>query len=127
MRSTRVGGTVETFRVRPADLAQLIKLVRDGLVSHAAAKEDLRDRCSRRESLRRRSRMMSRFSRSATTVRLIGWIDEVLAEHPEEAKRYLAGERKLQGVLVGFVMKKSAGKADPKRVNQLLMSRAGGG
>jgi len=30
-------------------------------------------------------------------------------------------------VLVGFVMKKSAGKADPKRVNQLLMSRAGGG
>ncbi|HXV17949.1 MAG TPA: Asp-tRNA(Asn)/Glu-tRNA(Gln) amidotransferase GatCAB subunit B, partial [Gemmatimonadaceae bacterium] len=56
-----------------------------------------------------------------------GWIDEVLAEHPDEAKRYLAGEKKLQGVLVGFVMKKSAGKADPKRVNQLLMSRSGGG
>ena len=33
----------------------------------------------------------------------------------------------LQGVLVGFVMRKSGGKADPKRVNQLLMSRAGGG
>ena len=39
----------------------------------------------------------------------------------------MAGEKKLQGVLVGFVMKKSGGKADPKRVNQLLMSRAGGG
>ena len=58
---------------------------------------------------------------------LTGWIDEVIREHPDEAGRYLAGEKKLQGVLVGFVMKKSAGKADPKRVNQLLMSRAGGG
>ena len=56
-----------------------------------------------------------------------GWIDEVLAEHPEEGRRYLAGERKLQGVLVGFVMKKSAGRADPNRVNQLLASRVGGG
>ena len=56
-----------------------------------------------------------------------GWIDEVIAEHPDEAKRYMSGEKKLQGVLVGFVMKKSGGKADPKRVNQLLMSRAGGG
>ena len=44
-----------------------------------------------------------------------------------KAGRYIAGEKKLQGVLVGFVMKKSGGKADPKRVNQLLMSRASGG
>jgi aspartyl-tRNA(Asn)/glutamyl-tRNA(Gln) amidotransferase subunit B len=58
---------------------------------------------------------------------LAGWIDEVIEEHPDEAKRYFAGEKKLQGVLVGFVMRKSGGKADPKRVNQLLMSRAGGG
>jgi Asp-tRNA(Asn)/Glu-tRNA(Gln) amidotransferase B subunit len=28
-------------------------------------------------------------------------------------------------VLVGFVMKKSKGRADPKRVNQLLSIRAG--
>ena len=58
---------------------------------------------------------------------LAKWIDEVLAENPEEAKRYLGGEKKLQGVLVGMVMRKSGGKADPKRVNQLLMSRSGGG
>ena len=50
-----------------------------------------------------------------------------LTEHPDEGKRYFAGEKKLQGVLVGFVMKKSSGKADPKKVNQLLASRAGAG
>jgi len=57
-------------------------------------------------------------------VALAQWVDEVIEEHPEEAERYLAGEKKLQGVLVGFVMKKSAGRADPKRVNQLLSARA---
>ena len=51
------------------------------------------------------------------------WIDEAFAEHPSEASRYTGGERKLQGVLVGFVMKKSGGRADPKRLNQLLASR----
>jgi aspartyl-tRNA(Asn)/glutamyl-tRNA(Gln) amidotransferase subunit B len=53
------------------------------------------------------------------------WVEEVLQEHPDEAKRYLAGEKKLQGVLVGFVMKKSKGRADPRRVNQSLSARAG--
>jgi aspartyl-tRNA(Asn)/glutamyl-tRNA(Gln) amidotransferase subunit B len=49
-----------------------------------------------------------------------------MAEHPEETRRFLSGERKLLGVLVGAVMKKSKGRADPKRVNQLLSSRASG-
>ena len=53
------------------------------------------------------------------------WVDEVMKEHPEEATRYLAGEKKLLGVLVGFVMKKSKGRADPKLVNQLLSTRGG--
>ena len=57
---------------------------------------------------------------------LRGWIDEAFAEHPVEAGRYLAGEKKLQGVLVGFVMKKSKGSADARKVNQLLAARAQG-
>ena len=57
---------------------------------------------------------------------LAGWIDAVLAEHPAEAARFLGGERRLQGVLVGMVMKKSGGRADPNRVNQLLVERVTG-
>jgi aspartyl-tRNA(Asn)/glutamyl-tRNA(Gln) amidotransferase subunit B len=56
---------------------------------------------------------------------LAAWVEAVLAEHPAEAARYLGGERKLQGVLVGLVMKKSGGAADPRKVNQLLAERAG--
>jgi aspartyl-tRNA(Asn)/glutamyl-tRNA(Gln) amidotransferase subunit B len=57
---------------------------------------------------------------------LLAWIDAVLAEHPDEAARFLAGEKKLQGVLVGLVMKASRGSADPRKVNQILGARLQG-
>jgi aspartyl-tRNA(Asn)/glutamyl-tRNA(Gln) amidotransferase subunit B len=56
---------------------------------------------------------------------LLAWLEEVIAEHPVEADRLAAGDGRLKGVLVGFVMKKSKGSADPKRVNQLLADRFG--
>ncbi|MFN9797993.1 MAG: Asp-tRNA(Asn)/Glu-tRNA(Gln) amidotransferase GatCAB subunit B, partial [Gemmatimonas sp.] len=56
---------------------------------------------------------------------LVRWIDEVFAEHAAEAARFTSGEKKLQGVLVGLVMKKSNGSADPRKVNQLLAARGG--
>ncbi|MGE5749399.1 MAG: Asp-tRNA(Asn)/Glu-tRNA(Gln) amidotransferase subunit GatB [Gemmatimonas sp.] len=120
------GASIDSLRVRPADLGQLIKLIRDGLVSHAAGKKIF-------TLMLETGKPAAQVAHDASLLQvgdesaIVGWIDEVLTEHPEEAKRYLAGEKKLQGVLVGFVMKKSAGKADPKRVNQLLMSRSGGG
>ncbi len=122
LRSSR--DQISHFKVRPADLAQLLNLVRDGTVSHTAAK--------------RVFAQMAETGRPAAQVAadegllqvgdesaIATWVDEVLNEHPEEATRYLAGEKKLQGVLVGFVMKKSRGRADPKRVNQLLSVRGG--
>jgi aspartyl-tRNA(Asn)/glutamyl-tRNA(Gln) amidotransferase subunit B len=52
-----------------------------------------------------------------------GWVDEVIAANPKEVARYKAGETKLLGFLQGQVMKKSAGKADPKKVGALLAER----
>jgi aspartyl-tRNA(Asn)/glutamyl-tRNA(Gln) amidotransferase subunit B len=118
------GEEITRFRVRPADLAQLLNLVRDGTISHTAGKRVF-------------ARMIETGQPAAQVAAddgllqvgdesaIAAWVDEVLAEHPEEAARFRAGEKKLQGVLVGFVMKKSKGSADPKRVNQLLSSRAG--
>jgi aspartyl-tRNA(Asn)/glutamyl-tRNA(Gln) amidotransferase subunit B len=50
-------------------------------------------------------------------------LDEVIAENPDESARFFAGEKRLQGVLIGLVMKKSGGRADPKKLNQLLAER----
>jgi aspartyl-tRNA(Asn)/glutamyl-tRNA(Gln) amidotransferase subunit B len=115
---------INRFRVRPADLAQVIKLVRDGTISHTAAKRvfaQMVETGKPAAQIAADEGLVQVGDESAIAT----WVEEVLNEHPEEAARYLGGEKKLQGVLVGFVMKKSKGRADPKLVNQLLSSRGG--
>jgi aspartyl-tRNA(Asn)/glutamyl-tRNA(Gln) amidotransferase subunit B len=119
------GQSIAHFTVRPADLAQLICLVRDGVISHTAAKQIFAGMVRTGDppaQIAKRENLLKVSDDSALT----DWIDEAIVEHPAEAQRYLAGERRLQGVLVGFVMKKSNGSADPKRVNQLLAARVSG-
>jgi aspartyl-tRNA(Asn)/glutamyl-tRNA(Gln) amidotransferase subunit B len=119
------GLSLREFPVRPNDLAQLLSLVRDGKVSHTAAKRifgEMRRSGEPPAQIAQREGLVQEGGEDAITL----WVDEVLAEHPEESRRFLAGERKLLGVLVGAVMKKSKGRADPRRVNQVLSSRAGG-
>ena len=119
------GIPITQFRVRPADLAQLLNMVRDGIVSHSAAKQIFAIMVrsgDRPEQVAERVGLVKVGDDAA----LADWIDQVLAEHPAEALRYANGEKKLQGVLVGLVMKKSNGRADPKRVNQLLAARSSG-
>ena len=113
---------ISRFRVRPADLASLLDLVRDGIVSHTAAKQifghmvatgDPPAQIAEREGL----------VKVDDDVQLAAWLDEVIAENPNEAERFRNGEKRLQGVLIGAVMKKSKGRADPRKLNQLLTAR----
>ena len=116
------GEDISRFRVRPFDLASLLGLVRDGIVSHTAGKQifshmvatgDQPAQIAEREGL----------VKVDDDSQLAAWLDEVIAENPNEAERFRNGEKKLQGVLVGAVMKKSKGRADPRKLNQLLTTR----
>jgi aspartyl-tRNA(Asn)/glutamyl-tRNA(Gln) amidotransferase subunit B len=119
------GLPVDRFPVRPRDLATLLDMVRDGAVSNTAAKRifaimvqtgELPAQIAQREGL----------AQVGDEGQLAAWVDEVLAAQSAEWARYRAGEKKLLGVFVGAVMKKSGGRADPKKVNQLLATRASG-
>jgi aspartyl-tRNA(Asn)/glutamyl-tRNA(Gln) amidotransferase subunit B len=55
---------------------------------------------------------------------LEGLVAKVVAEHPEEWERYVAGDAKVAGFLVGQVMRASGGKADGKAVRAVLAERA---
>jgi len=44
----------------------------------------------------------------------------VVRDHPDQVAQYRAGRAQLLGFLVGQVMKRSAGRAEPKSVQQLL-------
>jgi len=115
---------IDQFPVRPADLAELLDLLARDTVSGTAAKRIF---ALMIESGRGAAEIAQREGllqvRDDTALR--DWIEQVLVEHQTEATRCAKGERKLLGVLVGFVMKKSKGRADPRRVNQLLAERLG--
>jgi aspartyl-tRNA(Asn)/glutamyl-tRNA(Gln) amidotransferase subunit B len=116
------GLALQELGVQPAELAALLDLVRKGTVSHSAGKRifaimiesgDHPAAIAEREGL----------LQVGDERQLLDWIEEVFIENPEEAQRFVAGERKLLGVLVGLVMKKSRGRADPRKVNELIARR----
>jgi aspartyl-tRNA(Asn)/glutamyl-tRNA(Gln) amidotransferase subunit B len=114
------GMSSSALAVRPAQLAELLAMVKKGVISHTAAKtifDDMEKSGERAERVA--DRLGLRKVGDDDTLRQ--WIVEVKAENPTEWARFVAGETKLQKLLVGLVMKKSKGKADPQRVNELLL------
>lgn len=52
-------------------------------------------------------------------------VDEVIASNRKQVEQYKSGKTTVIGFLVGQVMKASRGQADPRRVNELLISKLG--
>ena len=106
--------------LRPADLAEIIGLVESSKISPATGKALLR---KVEESGRKPSEIVA-----AEGLGLIGdedalrsQIAAVLSESPSEVASYKAGKESLLGWFVGQVMRRTGGKADPKRTRELLL------
>jgi aspartyl-tRNA(Asn)/glutamyl-tRNA(Gln) amidotransferase subunit B len=108
--------------VSAARLAGLIQLVAAGTVSHQAAKRVYAEMAASDQEPRATAERLGLLQVSDQAT-LTGWVEEVLAAHPDEVERFKAGETKLMGFFVGQVMKRSKGKADPKAVQPVLQSR----
>jgi aspartyl-tRNA(Asn)/glutamyl-tRNA(Gln) amidotransferase subunit B len=50
-------------------------------------------------------------------------VDEVIAEHSEVVEEIKAGKTKAVAFLVGQVMKRTRGKANPAKVNTILKDK----
>ena len=111
---------LETFRVSARALAELIELVTEGTVSDTAAKKVLaivaEDGGSPRAVIEEQGLAQVR-----DDVQLEQWVQAVIEAQPDEVSRYQGGEKRLIGFLVGQVMRRSSGTADPRRVNAILM------
>jgi Asp-tRNA(Asn)/Glu-tRNA(Gln) amidotransferase B subunit len=51
---------------------------------------------------------------------LAAWVDEVLHDFPRQVEELRAGRAQVLGFLTGQVMKRSGGRADARRVQELL-------
>jgi aspartyl-tRNA(Asn)/glutamyl-tRNA(Gln) amidotransferase subunit B len=54
---------------------------------------------------------------------LENWVNEVIANMPDKVAEYKKGKKGLIGLFVGEVKKISKGKADPKKVTELLQTK----
>jgi aspartyl-tRNA(Asn)/glutamyl-tRNA(Gln) amidotransferase subunit B len=113
------------FPVAPARLATLIALVRDGVVSHQAARRVYAELAQHPAEEPRATAERLGLVQVSDQGALTGWVEEVLAAYPAEVARYRGGEAKLMGFFVGQVMKRSKGKADPKGVQPVLQEKLG--
>jgi aspartyl-tRNA(Asn)/glutamyl-tRNA(Gln) amidotransferase subunit B len=112
----------EQLRASPAALSQLIALVKGGTLSHQAAKRVFAEVAARGGDPRTVAESLGVIQVADSGV-VAGWVNDVLAAHPQEVARYRSGETKLLQFFVGQVMKASRGKADPKLAQKVLEER----
>jgi aspartyl-tRNA(Asn)/glutamyl-tRNA(Gln) amidotransferase subunit B len=109
-------------RVTPQHIADLAKLVADGTVSSAGAKQALADAFESGKPIEEivEQRGLKQVSDTST---LEPVIDEVIAENPAPVEQFRGGKEGALNALVGQVMKKTRGSANPQLVQELLRER----
>ena len=113
------GLTCENCKMSPESLGKLVQVVESGQISGKIAKEIFPE-------IFKSGADPEQFCRERNLVQLqdTGEIQqlcqEVCQESPQIVADFKNGKTKAMGALVGLVMKKSQGKANPKLVNQVL-------
>jgi aspartyl-tRNA(Asn)/glutamyl-tRNA(Gln) amidotransferase subunit B len=110
--------------VPASDLAALTVLERDGKLSATQAKAVLADLVANKGGDAAQIAAAKGFEAMDTSA-VEAFVDEAIAADPDAWAKYVAGEEKAGGAIVGRVMKASRGKADGKIVAAIMQSRRG--
>jgi aspartyl-tRNA(Asn)/glutamyl-tRNA(Gln) amidotransferase subunit B len=109
-------------KISPIMLGQLIRLIEDGTISGKIAKTIFENMFETGDNPEKIVQDKGLVQVSDTSI-IEKAIDEVINENPDSVADYKAGKDKLLGFFVGQVMKKTAGKANPSIVNDLLKKK----
>jgi aspartyl-tRNA(Asn)/glutamyl-tRNA(Gln) amidotransferase subunit B len=110
----------ENLPLKPQQLAEMVQLIENGTISGKIAKEILPELLAQGGSAKAivAEKGLGMISDPAAIAAIVA---ELLAAHPAEVEAFRGGKNKLQGFFVGQLMKRTAGKADPKLANQILL------
>ncbi|UCC68433.1 MAG: Asp-tRNA(Asn)/Glu-tRNA(Gln) amidotransferase GatCAB subunit B, partial [Armatimonadota bacterium] len=113
-------------KLEPKGLAALIGLVEEGAINAPAAKQVfgklLEAGGSPSEIVKELG--LAQISDEGEIARVV---DGVIGEHPDAVENFRKGKEQALKFLVGQVMRKTKGRANPQLVNELLRKRIGGG
>lgn len=112
--------SIKEFSISPERLGQLIKLIENEIVYNKQAREIF---FRMLEIDKTASDILKELNISPIQDdnELIGIINEVLAENSQSIIDYKNGKDKVVGYLVGQVMKKTRGQANPNKINELVL------
>ncbi len=106
-------------------LAEMIRLIEDGTISGKIAKEVFEE--MRRSGKAPRAIVGERgLMQILDEAAILAVIDQVMTENPGPLAQYKGGKAATFGFFVGQVMKKTQGKANPQKLNELLRRRLDG-
>ncbi|MEP6758893.1 MAG: Asp-tRNA(Asn)/Glu-tRNA(Gln) amidotransferase subunit GatB [Actinomycetota bacterium] len=109
----------------PGHIADVVGLIAAGTVSNAGAKQALEASFASGEPVAEAVARLG-LTQVSDTSALGALADEVIAEHPDVAAKFRDGKEGVIGFLVGQLMQKAAGAANPKLAQTLLRERLQG-
>jgi len=116
--------TITEYKVKPEQLAIAINLVDDKKITQQIAIQQLLPAVEKHENAN-----VAGLAKSLNLIisengdELGGFIDEVLAKYPQQVEAYKKGKKGVLGLFVGDVMKLAKGKADAKKLNELILEK----
>ena len=118
----QAGIEIGDFKVSPANLALLMKLVDENVISGKIAKEVFSEMVKSGEDP---ETIVSRkgLKQISDSGELEAIIDKIIKANPDKAEAYRNGKTGLIGFFVGQVMQQTRGQANPQVVNQLLREK----
>ena len=115
---------INTCPVQPQELGKLINMVESGAISGKIAKGVFADMLAGGgdpEKIVQQKGLVQMSNEDE----LIALVQEIIAANPEQAQQFREGKEKVLGFLVGQLMKKTSGKANPQLANNLFRQELG--
>jgi aspartyl-tRNA(Asn)/glutamyl-tRNA(Gln) amidotransferase subunit B len=113
------GATAEALNLSPLFLAEIVKMVDEGVINANTGKS-LLEKVNDSGKEPRRVVNEEGLGKVSDDQAIRKVAEEVLAESPKEVESYKSGKATLMGWFVGQVMKKMRGKADPQTAKSIL-------
>lgn len=110
--------TIDNCDLKPQNLAKLVSLIDAGEVSNAQAKKLVDDLMAGRDP--QKSAEEKGLRQVSDTSAIEKMVTEVLDANPQAIEDFKNGKDRAVGFLVGQVMKKSRGQANPGMVNKMV-------
>lgn len=113
--------SIDSFKISPEKIAQLIQLIDDNEITHSIASQKVFPEMILNPALNPKEiAEKNNWINQQNEDDLISVILNIFKSNPSETERFKNGERKLTGFFMGQIMKATKGTADPKTTGKLL-------